>query len=204
MTIFSLGSACDLEHFDGNNKISNEGFDVNYSAPVVPLPTDPPNQNFGNSNYNWKSNSYATQDMTTIPNTQTFHPMVGQDSQSWGTVGFGQDYWGPNNDHWTSDNKLLNYNTTNNMVADNNTMVMPGMRPQGAQMPTSRVQFMKNEDMNGRAKNMQVKKVPVVQEEVLPEYPQEKIEGEQKSTWTYLIFLLLILIGTILYRSKYF
>lgn len=206
MTIFSLGNACDLDHFSGNTKITNEGFDVQYSAPVVPLPTDPPNPPFGKTNYQWPSMNQATNEMTSYNSGQSFHPMTGSDSQGWGTASMGQDYWGEESDKWTSDNKLLNYNLTNNQVAGNN-VIMPNMRPQATQMPTSRTQFMHHEDMNGRLKNPPVKKPPVavvVEEEALPAFPIDKIQADQKNTWTYLIILFIILIGTIMYRSKYF
>lgn len=205
MTIFSLGNACDLEHFTNNTKVNNsnnEDFDMpKYQAPVVPFPTEPPNPAFNNTKYQWKSDSAVAQDMTTYPSTQTFHPMVGQDSQSWGSINFGADYWGGNTTDYSFDNKLLNNSSHDNQVGQG--MVMPNMRPQNAHMPTSRSQFMQNEDFNGRPKGEMMKKQPP-KVEPLPEFPYEKIMQDQKNVWTTLIILFIILIGTIMYRSKYF
>ena len=64
MTIFSLGSACNLEHFSslthGGSNLENQS--------IVPMPNSGNSNNsqeFGNSSYTWKSDSTASIDMTT-------------------------------------------------------------------------------------------------------------------------------------------
>lgn len=202
MTIFSLGSACDLEHFSSNTKLdSQENFESpNFYSPVVPMPTDPP---FNNTNYTWPSESAAVRDMTTrSTHSNTFQPTVGQDSQGYGNINFGPDQWGGNRDEYSFKNKLLNNSATNNMVG-------PGMKPQGTYMPPTRSHIVSNEDMNGRDKRVKVKKeVPkvVVQEElvVYPEYDSDKVEKDTKNLWFFLIIILIIVIGSVLYKAKYF
>ena len=94
MTIFSLGNACDLEHFTVNTKLEN--FDMpQINAPIMPMPTDPP---FGNTKYQWKSDSAVARDMTTRMSLGgTYQPEVDQYSRDFGTFqNYGNDYWGGN------------------------------------------------------------------------------------------------------------
>jgi len=242
MTVFSLGNACDLEHFSNNNKFGQENFDMpNYHAPVVPMPTEPPNKPFENTNYNWKSDSAVAQGMTSRNmGNNSFKPSVGRDSQDWGSVNFGPDYWGESSDHYSFDNKLLNDNLNANQFESDGPemvmprdlggrprdsgnmprdMVMPGMKPQNAFMPTSRGQFVQNEDMNGRdrasaKKAMMLKRMAMQQQQQqqqqaqrqikLPAYNAEKIERDQKNLWFFLIALLIVIIGSIMYKTNYF
>jgi len=211
MTIFSLGSACDLEHFSSNTKLENESNEnSNYQAPVVPMPTDPPT--FGNTNYQWKSDGSAIQGMTNRNfGSNTFNPSVGKDSQDWGNVNFGPDYWGENTDSYSFNNKLLNNNlNANKFKSDGPEMVMPGMKPVGAFMPPARTHFVKTEDMNGRDVKMRrppQQKQPIIvlpPEPELPDYPADKIEKDTKNLWFFLIILLIIVVGSIMYKTNYF
>ena len=200
MTIFSLGNACDLEHFSINTKMNQENFDMpEYQAPVVPLPTDPPNKPFNNTNYKWKSNSAAAQQMTNRDmNQNTFNASVGRDSQDWGSVNFGPDYWEENTDSYSFNNKLLN---------ETNGVVMPNMRPQSAFMPPSRSHIVNNEDMNGRDLRKREKKVPRVILEppvIFPKFDATKIENDTKNLWFFLIVLLIVVVGSVMYKSNYF
>ncbi len=213
MTIFSLGNACDLELFSSNTKLIQENFenkenDYNYnSAPVVPMPTDPP---FPNTNYTWKSESSAVQQMTTRGGSNTFQPSVGSDSQGWGNVNFGPDYWGEGNDNYSFKNKLLNNSSSNRFIPNNVEEVLPNARPQGAYMPPARAHIVQNEDMNGRDKR--VKKLVVPKKIELPEEPEiilppfnsQKIEEDQKRLWFFLIAVLIVIVGTIMYKTNYF
>lgn len=100
---------------------------------------------FGNSSYNWKSDSRATIDMTT--RDSSLFNSVGQDG-NFGNVNFGPDTWGASTDTYESRNPLLNNNLGERNVQE--SPILPNMRPQSAFMPTSRTQFVKNEDENGR------------------------------------------------------
>jgi len=213
MTIFSLGSACDLEHFSNNTKLEQENFDMpNYQAPVVPMPTEPPNAQFGDTNYQWKSNSSAVQSMTKREmNSNTFNPSVGGGSQNWGSINFGPDYWGEGNDSYNFKNKLLN-NSGGGGAPD---VVMPNMRPQSAFMPPSRGHIVQNEDMNGRDIDKKQKMKAMLQQAILqkqqqenmvkfPPFNAEKIETDTKNLWFFMIFLLVIVVGSVMYKSNYF
>ena len=207
MTIFSLGNACDLEHFSNNTKMNTENFDMpNYEAPVVPMPTEPPNPSFGNTNYQWKSNSSAVQQMTNRGNSNSFQPSIGRDSTEWGSVNFGQDYWGENTDSYSFSNKLLTNNMDNGKFqSDKPEMVMPNMRPQSTYMPPQRSHIVKNEDESGRPKRRKMKPVVEIVEE--PQYPEldiNKIENDQKNVWIMLIAVLIIILGYIMHHSNYF
>lgn len=204
MTVFSLANACDLEHFSNNTKTTNENYEnMNYNAPVVPMPTDPPGgQHFGDTSYQWPSTSNAVRDMTTRNvNSGTFNPTVGSDSQGWGDVNFGQDYWGGQQDTYNFQNNMLNDNQPQG--GNNFQMIMPGMRPQGAQMPTSRAHIMQKEDFNGRPKMRKPEK-PAEPEYPEPDFPEQKMKHDQKNVWIVLVILFIILAGIILYKSKYF
>ena len=208
MTIFSLGSACDLEHFSNNTKLSPENLERNdYGSPVVPMPTDPPT--FNNTNYTWPSESSAVRDMTTRrPNSNTFQPSVGADSQDFGSVNFGPDYWGENTDKYSFSNKLLNNNLNNNKF-QSDSVVMPGMKPQGAYMPPARTHIVNNEDMNGRELKRRIKKVvmPKVEEVIeddIPDFDVDKVEKDTKNLWFFLIILLIVVVGFVMYKANYF
>lgn len=200
MTIFSLGNACDLAQFTNNTKLDSLG-DVD--RPVVPMPTDPPS--FGDTKYQWESESKMTRDMTTRDvHSNTFQPMVGQDSQDWGAVqNYGGDYWGENTVNYDYPNPMLNQ--------PNSNIVAPNMRQQGAHMPTSRSHIVTKEDFNGRDKEEMVRRIvaearkkQVVEEEVIQEDPKENILNSQKSAWVALIVIFFIVIFAILYRSRFF
>ena len=203
MTIFSLGNACDLEHFSGNTKLNQENFDMpNYQAPVVPMPTEPPNKPFGETKYKWRSNSAAAQNMTSRDmDSGTFNSNVGDDSQGWGAVNFGPDYWEENEDSYTSSNKLLN---------ETNGVVMPNMRPQSAFMPTMRSHIVNNEDGNGRdirnikKKGKKMPKIILEPPVVFPPFDSNKIENDTKNLWFFLIVLLIVVVGSVMYKSNYF
>lgn len=139
MTIFSLGSACNLEHF---SSLTQVGSNLDNQA-IVPMSNS--GGEFGNSSYNWKSDSRATIDMTT--RDSSLFNSVGQDG-NFGNVNFGPDTWGASTDTYESRNPLLNNNLGERNVQE--SPILPNMRPQSAFMPTSRTQFVKNEDENGR------------------------------------------------------
>jgi len=219
MTIFSLGNACDLEHFSSHIKMDQENSEDNERrTPVVPMPTDPP---FQNTNYTWKSDSAAVKSMTSRNvNDNTFNPIVGGDSQGWGSVNFGPDYWGESSDEYSFKNKLLNNSGSNSFQQQqyqpqqNQDVVMPGMRPQGAFMPTSRNHIVQNEDMGGRdkekVKQMMIKAMqneePVIEEPIVyyPKYNKDKVEKEQKNNWFYILALLIVIVGYVMYKTNYF
>lgn len=208
MTIFSLGNACDLEHFSINTKLGQENFEnMDYQSPVVPMPTEPPSGQFGNTTYQWNSESSGIQQMTKRrSNSGTFQPSVGRDSQDWESINFGPDVWGPKTDSYTSSNKLLNNNNGPSQVQPE--VIMPNMKPQNAFMPTSRGQFVGNEDMHGRDKRQKIiKKVVqaiVEKEPELPDYDTEKIANDQKNLWFFIIALLIIVVGSVMYKANYF
>lgn len=189
MTIFSLGSACDLEHFSSLNSSGNN-LD-NYSSPIVPMPTEPPNKEFGSSNYTWNSDTSAINSMTNR-DSNSFNAAVSERG-NWGNVNFGPDNWGSSTESYSSTNPLLNDN--------NNNLGMPNMKPQSAYMPTSRTQFLKKEDDNGRKR---IEKV-IIKDKIieLPEYKKEKIQDEQKNIWIILIIALIIVLIAVLYKTKY-
>lgn len=187
MTIFSLGSACDLEHFSSLN--SSGGNLDNYSSPIVPMPTEPPNKEFGSSNYTWNSDTSAINSMTER-NSNSFNAV--SEGGNWGHVNFGPDNWGSSTETYTTTNPLLN---------DNNNLGMPNMKPQSAYMPTSRTQFVKKEDENGRKRRPKI----IIKDQIveLPEYKKEQIHNEQKNIWIILIIALIIVLGAVLYKTKY-
>lgn len=215
MTIFSLGNACDLELFSSNTKLNQENFEnkednYNYQAPVVPMPTEPP---FQNTNYTWKSESSAVQQMTTRgSNNHTFQPSVGSDSNGWGSVNFGPDYWGEGEENYSFKNKLLNNSSSNRFNSNEVENVMPNARPQGAFMPPARSHIVNNEDMNGRDTRAKKRVIPkkveveveVEPEVVIPPYNSQKIEEDQKRLWFFILAALIIIIGTIMYKTNYF
>ena len=210
MTIFSLGNACDLEHFTNNTKLESiEDFQMkSINSPVVPMPTDPP---FSDTNYQWKSESAVARDMTTRDsNSNTFRPAVGTDSQGWGTVqNYGGDYWGGNTVDYQYDNKLLNNNMQANQFQSDGQDMMPNMRQQGAHMPPVRSHIVDKEDFNGRDKAAMAEArrramKPKVVEVVLPPFPKERIMSEQKTAWIAVIIAFLVVICTLMYKSRMF
>lgn len=123
MTIFSLGSACDLEHF---SSLTQVGGNSDYQ-PIVPMSNS--GGEFGNSTYTWKSDSTATIDMTT--RDSSLFNAVGESGNA-GHVNFGPDVWGSSTDTYVSRNPLLNNNLGERNVQEGN--IMPNMRPQSAYM----------------------------------------------------------------------
>ena len=185
MTIFSLGGACDLEHF---SSLTQVGGNSDYQG-IVPMSNS--GGEFGNSSYNWKSDSRATIDMTT------------RDSSLFnGNVNFGPDTWGSSTDTYVSRNPLLNNNLGESNVQEGN-VIMPNMRPQSAYMPTSRTQFVKNEDENGRDLAVVSRKKPKTIIIPLPPYDKKKIQEDQKNMWIFIIIAFILVCGGLLYKTKY-
>lgn len=220
MTIFSLGNACDLETFANNTKLDNlENFEMRtINSPVVPMPTDPP---FGDTKYQWKSDSAVARDMTTRDaHSNSFKPMVGQDSMEWGTVqNYGGDYWTGNTDTYNFDNKLLNNNMQANQFQPDGMqqqqVMMPNMKQQGAYMPPARDSFVEKEDFNGRdmekIKEAKMRKIKEMEEkqrmmEIMaqPQFPKETMMSQQKSAWIALIVIFLVVVFAIMYKGKVF
>jgi hypothetical protein len=85
----------------------------------------------------------------------------------------------------------LNDNNSNNLG-------MPNMKPQSAYMPTSRTQFVKKEDENGRKRTPKI----IIKDKIveLPEYKKEQIHNEQKNIWIILIIALILVLGAVLYK----
>ena len=115
---------------------------------------------------------------------------------------YGGDYWGEN---------TVNYDYQNPMLNQQNTVVAPNMRQQGAHMPPARSHIVTKEDFNGRDKEEMVRRLvaearkkQVVEEEVIQEEPKENILNSQKSAWVALIVIFFIVIFAILYRSRFF
>jgi len=208
MTIFSLGNACDLEHFSNTSKLGGSSLDnSDYGSPVVPMPTDPP---FKNTNYQWNSDSSVAQNMTTNE-SQSFRASVSRGSQDFGSVNFGPDYWGENTENYSFSNKLLNNNLNNNQFqADSPDVIMPNMKPQSTYVPPARSHIVKNEDMNGRDKKMKMLKMLQQQQQKMapkieePEYNFDKVEKDTKNLWIFIIAILIVTIGSVLYKSNYF
>jgi len=194
MTIFSLGNACDLEHFTGNTKLEN--FDMpQMNSPIMPMPTDPP---FGNTKYQWKSDSAVTRDMTSRmslggSNQPTYQPEVEQYSREFGSFqSFGNDYWGGNTVNYEYDNKLLN--APNNMQP---AQTEPGMRQQNVFMPPMRTE------------NMEKKPVEVIKKKIieivnLPDFPKDKMKSDQKNVWIALIILFIVVGFIVMHKAKIF
>ena len=192
MTIFSLGSACDLEHFTNNTKLEN--FDMpQINAPIMPMPTDPP---FGNTKYQWKSDSAIARDMTTRmslggPNQASYQPEVDKYSREFGSFqSYGNDYWGGNTVNYEYDNKLLN--APNNMQP---TQAEPGMRQQNVYMPPMRTENMEK-------KPIEVIKKKIVEIVNLPDFPKDKMKSDQKNVWIALIILFIVVGFIVMHRSK--
>ena len=192
MTIFSLGNACDLEHFTGNTKL--ETFDMpQINSPIMPMPTDPP---FGNTKYQWKSDSAVARDMTTrmslgSSNQASYQPEVEQYSRDFGTFqNYGNDYWGGNTVNYEYDNKLLN--APNNMQAMH---AEPGMRQQNVYMPPMRTENMEK-------KPVEVVKKKIVEIVTLPDFPKDKIQNDQKNVWIALIILFIVVGFIALHKTK--
>ncbi len=192
MTIFSLGAACDLEHF---SSLTQVGGNSDYQ-PIVPMSNS--GGEFGNSSYNWKSDSQATIDMTTR-DSSLFNGV--SEGGSAGHVNFGPDMWGSSTDTYVSRNPLLNNNLGERNVQEGN--IMPNMRPQSAYMPTSRTQFVKNEDENGRDLSTICKKKPKPIVIPLPIYDKKRIQEDQKNMWIFIIIAFIIVCGGLLYKTKY-
>ena len=93
MTIFSLGSSCDLEHFSSLTHVSGN---LDNQA-IVPMSNS--GGDFGNSSYNWKSDSRATIDMTTR-DSSLFNAV--SEGGNFGNVNFGPDTWGASTDTYES------------------------------------------------------------------------------------------------------
>jgi len=192
MTIFSLGNACDLEHFTGNTKLEN--FDMpQMNSPIMPMPTDPP---FGNTKYQWKSDSAVARDMTTRmslggPNQASYQPEVGQYSREFGSFqNYGNDYWGDNTVNYEYDNKLLN--APNNMQG---MQAEPGMRQQNVYMPPMRTENMEK-------KPAEVMKKKIVEIVTLPDFPKDKMKSDQKNVWIALIILFIVVGFIVMHKSK--
>jgi len=192
MTIFSLGNACDLEHFTVNTKLEN--FDMpQINSPIMPMPTDPP---FGNTKYQWKSDSAIARDMTTRMslgegNQQSYQPEVDQYSRNFGSFqNYGNDYWGNNTVNYEYDNKLLN--APNNIQA---TQAEPGMRQQNVYMPPMRTENMEK-------KPVEIIKKKIVEIVNLPNFPKDKIKSDQKNVWIALIILFIVVGFIVLFKAK--
>jgi len=192
MTIFSLGSACDLEHF---SSLTQVGGNSDYQG-IVPMSNS--GGEFGNSSYNWKSDSTATIDMTTRDSSLFNGVSEGGNS---GHVNFGPDVWGSSTDTYVSSNPLLNNNLGERNVQEGN--IMPNMRPQSAYMPTSRTQFVKNEDENGRDLTVVSKKKPKIIVVPLPPFDKKRIQEDQKNMWIFIIIAFILVCGGLLYKTKY-
>ena len=192
MTIFSLGSACDLEHF---SSLTQVGGNSDYQG-IVPMSNS--GGEFGNSSYTWKSDSTATIDMTTR-DSSLFNGV--SESGNAGHVNFGPDVWGSSTDTYVSRNPLLNNNLGERNVQEGN--IMPNMRPQSAYMPTSRTQFVKNEDENGRDLTVVSKKKPKIIVVPLPPFDKKRIQEDQKNMWIFIIIAFILVCGGLLYKTKY-
>lgn len=193
MTIFSLGNACDLEHFTGNTKLEN--FDMpQMNSPIMPMPTDPP---FGNTKYQWKSDSSVARDMTTRmslggSNQASYQPEVDQYSREFGSFqNYGNDYWGGGNTvNYEYDNKLLN--APNNMQG---MQAEPGMRQQNVYMPPMRTENMEK-------KPVEVIKKKIVEIVTLPDFPKDKMKSDQKNVWIALIILFIVVGFIVMHKVK--
>ena len=193
MTIFSLGNACDLEHFTGNTKLEN--FDMpQMNSPIMPMPTDPP---FGNTKYQWKSDSAVARDMTTRmslggSNQASYQPEVEQYSREFGSFqNYGNDYWGGGNTvNYEYDNKLLN--APNNMQG---MQAEPGMRQQNVYMPPMRTENMEK-------KPVEVMKKKIVEIVTLPDFPKDKMKSDQKNVWIALIILFIVVGFIVMHKAK--
>lgn len=227
MTIFSLGNACELDFFTNNTKLDNlENFEMKtINSPVVPMPTDPP---FGDTKYQWKSDSAVARDMTTRDaHSNSFKPIVGQDSMEWGNVqNYGGDYWTGNTDTYNFNNKLLNNNLEANQFQPDGMyqqqhVMMPNMKQQGAYMPPARNSFVDREDINGRnmekikeAKMIKIAKIKEMEEmekrkkmmEIVaqPQFPKEGMMRQQRTAWIVLIVIFLVVFFAIMYKGKVF
>jgi len=221
MTIFSLGNACDLETFSNNTKLDNlENFEMKtINSPVVPMPTEPP---FGDTKYQWKSDSAVARDMTTRDaHSNTFKPNVGQDSMEWGNVqNYGGDYWGGNTDTYNYNNNLLKHNETANQFQPDGQnggqqVMMPNMKQQGSYMPPARDGFVQKEDFNGRdiekVKEMKIAKLKEMEEkrrmmEIMmePQFPKDNMVSQQKNVWIALIVIFIVVIFALAYKGKLF
>jgi len=193
MTIFSLGNACDLEHFTGNTKLEN--FDMpQINAPIMPMPTDPP---FGNTKYQWKSDGAVARDMTTRmslggSNQASYQPEVDQYSREFGSFqNYGNDYWGGGNTvNYEFDNKLLNApNSMQGMQAE------PGMRQQNVYMPPMRTENMEK-------KPVEVMKKKIIEIVTLPDFPKDKMKSDQKNVWIALIILFIVVGFIVMHKTK--
>jgi hypothetical protein len=192
MTIFSLGSACDLEHF---SSLTQVGGNLDNQA-IVPMSNS--GGDFGNSSYNWKSDSRATIDMTTR-DSSLFNAV--SEGGNFGNVNFGPDTWGASTDTYESRNPLLNNNLGERNVQSDT--ILPNMRPQSAFMPTSRTQFVKNEDENGRDLSVVSRKKPKTIVIPLPPYDKKRIQEDQKNMWIFIIIAFILVCGGLLYKTKY-
>ena len=192
MTIFSLGSSCDLEHFSSLTHVSGN---LDNQA-IVPMSNS--GGDFGNSSYNWKSDSRATIDMTTR-DSSLFNAV--SEGGNFGNVNFGPDTWGASTDTYESRNPLLNNNLGERNVQDG--AILPNMRPQSAFMPTSRTQFVKNEDENGRDLSVVSRKKPKTIVIPLPPYDKKRIQEDQKNMWIFIIIAFILVCGGLLYKTKY-
>lgn len=192
MTIFSLGSSCDLEHF---SSLTQVGGNLDNQA-IVPMSNS--GGDFGNSSYNWKSDSRATIDMTTR-DSSLFNAV--SEGGNFGNVNFGPDTWGASTDTYESRNPLLNNNLGERNVQDG--PILPNMRPQSAFMPTSRTQFVKNEDENGRDLSVVSRKKPKTIVIPLPPYDKKRIQEDQKNMWIFIIIAFILVCGGMLYKTKY-
>jgi len=192
MTIFSLGSSCDLEHFSSLTHVSGN-LD---NQTIVPMSNS--GGDFGNSTYNWKSDSRATIDMTTR-DSSLFNAV--SEGGNFGNVNFGPDTWGASTDTYESKNPLLNNNLGERNVQDG--PILPNMRPQSAFMPTSRTQFIKNEDENGRDLSVVSRKKPKTIVIPLPPYDKKRIQEDQKNMWIFIIIAFILVCGGLLYKTKY-
>ena len=204
MTIFSLGSACDLEHFTNNTKLEN--FDMpQMNSPIMPMPTDPP---FGNTKYQWKSDSAAARDMTIRTslggsNQAQYKPEVDKYSRDFGSFqSYGNDYWEDNTVNYEYDNKLLN--APNNMQLKQSEtgprmQVEPGMRQQNVYMPPMRTENMEKKPVEIiKKKVIEIVPAPVI----LPEFPKDKMKNDQRNVWIALIILFIVVGFIALYKVK--
>jgi hypothetical protein len=163
------------------------------NSPIMPMPTDPP---FGNTKYQWKSDSAVARDMTTRislggPNQASYQPEVNQYSREFGSFqSYGNDYWGGNTVNYEYDNKLLN--APNNMQG---MQAEPGMRQQNVYMPPMRTENMEK-------KPVEVIKKKIVEIVTLPDFPKDKMKNDQKNIWIALIILFIVVGFIVMHKTK--
>jgi hypothetical protein len=169
------------------------------------MPTDPP---FGNTKYQWKSDSAAARDMTIRTslggsNQAQYKPEVDKYSRDFGSFqSYGNDYWEDNTVNYEYDNKLLN--APNNMQlkqseTEPRMQVEPGMRQQNVYMPPMRTENMEKKPVEIiKKKVIEIVPAPVI----LPEFPKDKMKNDQRNVWIALIILFIVVGFIALYKVK--